>query len=86
MAATVFTSPSITNTMAIIQLTRVALTGSACSPFPLDKKLLSLFEGNETSLPKACKVRGATNMEPIAEERVDAPRPNGTIIAPPKAI
>ncbi len=84
--ATELTSPSKTKTRAMPNDTIDALAGSRESPFPLVRKTFSFRNGNILSDAIACKVRGATIIEPMAEEEVQAASPNGTTNQPNKAI
>ena len=84
--ATLFTSPIMINTRAIKTVTRVALNGSLVSPLPLKRNAFNLLEGKERSPARACRVRGATSIEPMADEKVDAARPMGMIAFPARAI
>jgi len=82
ISATAFTFPAATKIKAIRQVIREALYGSFISPLPLDSQRLSLLAGNALSIASACRVLGATRIEPMAEEKVDAASPKGIIKAP----
>src|SRR5659263_301396 len=86
ISATALTLPTETKMIAIISVTRVALTGSPSLLLPDASHLFSLMDGREASLARACRVRGPTMTEPSAEEMVDAASPSGTINTPPIAI
>ena len=49
-------------------------------------KRLIRFEGKDSSPASACRVRGATIMEPMAEEKVEAASPRGMMIPPASAM
>ena len=66
--ATTLISPNATKIPAITNTIIDALKGSLSSPFPLDMNLLILADINELSIPRACKVLGATITEPNADE------------------
>ena len=83
--ATAFTSPSATKKMAIIAVTKVAFRGSPLSLLAAIHVLIFL-PGNDLSTANACMVRGATKMEPNADENVDAASPNGIITTPKMAM
>ena len=77
--ATRLTLPSMTKTIAIAEVTSVALRGSFVAPTPAETKSLRRGRGTMRSAPRACSVRGATRMDPIAEEIVAHARPIGMI-------
>ena len=83
--ATKSTSPTATNTVAIPNTTREALYGSDVWPRPCASHSPILRKGKMPSEARACKVRGATNAEPSAEEIVAQARPMG-MIGPHTAI
>ena len=67
-------------------VTSVALIGSLVSPLPFSRTLFTLLDGKERSPASACRVLGATRMEPMAEEKVEAASPSGIIKPPAMAI
>ena len=71
---------------AITTVTIEALKGSSEAPFPAESKPLTFCEGNILSRAIACKVRGATIIEPSAEEIVAAANPKGIIHQPCHAM
>ena len=85
IAATTLTSPYATK-IKLMLVTIVELKGSFSSPTPLPIKLLILLPGKVLSIPIACNVLGATSIDPIAEDIVDAANPSGIIIEPKTAI
>ena len=77
--ATKSIEPPATVATATSAVTSVALRGSLAAPWPAARKRLSARLGEAESPPSACSVRGATRIEPIAEESVAQPRPIGMI-------
>ena len=71
-----------TKSKAIIQVINEELIGSLSLTLPLANHLITDCNGNERSADKACKVRGATITEPMADEIVDAANPRGMTTAP----
>jgi len=67
-------------------VTNVAFQGSEVLPFPLDSERFARGIGIDRSRARACKVLGATRIEPIADEIVDAAKPSGIITAPKTAM
>ena len=78
ISATALTSPKITKTIAIIQVTIEAFIGSLSEALPLANHLFTAFDGKDRSMDKACKVLGATITEPKADEIVEAAKPRGS--------
>src|SRR5210317_820695 len=85
ICATKFTSPTITKTKAIRMVINDPFTGSLSVFFPLANQLFMDFCGKISSNPMACKVRGATMIDPSAELSEAAASPMG-IIGPQMAI
>ena len=83
--ATMSTFPKATVTIAMPAVTRVAFRGSLPGPAPSANTEFAPFTGKMASPANAWRVRGATRMEPMADERVAAPRPMG-MIGPQRAI
>jgi len=71
---------------AMTQVIKEALNGSFVLPFPLAIKKLKFLKGNEASPPSACSVRGATIIDPMAEDIVEAANPSGITMGPHSAI
>ena len=86
ISATAFMLPSATKTNAITIVTSEALTGSLSDRLAKESHLLILSEGNDSSCARACKVRGATIIDPKAEDIVEKASPRGMKNAPPIAI
>ena len=86
ICATKFTPPIKTKTNAIRAVKNVALKGSFVMPFPFAISLFNPLIGKESSIARACNVRGATIMDPIADEIVDAASPKGIMMGPNMAI
>ena len=70
---------------AIKQVIRVPCIGSFVLLFPFAIQVSNFLEGKTLSFPKACKVLGATNIEPSAEDTAAQAKPIG-IIGPQIAI
>jgi len=83
--ATKFSSPTSTKAKAIRMVTRELLKGSFDTGFPLANQVFTNLVGNTLSRPMACRVLGATIIEPRADEREAAANPIG-IIGPQTAI
>ena len=84
--ATAFTFPSATKTKAMIHVINDAFIGSLSDFRPLANHWFTDLDGKDLSIDNACSVRGATITEPIADEMVEAAKPKGIAILPPKAI
>ena len=83
--ATKSISPMAIKKNAMKILINDACTGSLESAFPYPSQRLTKLFGNILSAPMACKVRGATRMEPSAEDSAAAAKPIG-MIGPQYAI
>lgn len=83
--ATKLTLPAETKTITITLVARVAFSGSLTGPLPLLRKRFTIPVGKVLSPARACKVRGAIRIDPIAEESVAAPSPIG-MMGPQRAI
>ena len=70
---------------AITQVIKVPFKGSLFFAFPLAIQLSKPLDGNTLSLPRACRVLGATIIEPKAEEIAAHASPIG-IIGPQMAM
>ena len=69
------TSPTTTKKTAMAPDSAAAQRGSPASPDPLATKRFSAGKGSTLSWPSACRVRGATRIEPRADESVAAASP-----------
>ena len=85
MRATKSTLPAETVRRANSAVSRVALRGSLASPTPAASQPLARRRGMTASRAKACRVRGATMMEPMADEIQAQARPIG-MIGPHRAM
>jgi hypothetical protein len=85
ICATKLTFPIATKRRAIPPEIRVAFSGSWAGPRPRARKALALTVGRTRSRARACSVRGATRIDPTADEMVAAPSPIG-MIGPHRAI
>lgn len=63
----------------------VAFRGSLASPTPAERNAFTRSDRTMRSLPRACRVRGATRIEPMADESVAPARPMG-MMGPQTAI
>ena len=78
ICATKSISPRATKKIRIAAVTQVAFAGSLVSPLPRLRNRFHPVEGKKLSALRACKVRGATRIDPRAEESVAAPKPMKT--------
>ena len=69
------TSPTATKQTAMAPDRAMAQRGSPAWPNPLARSRFSAGKGRTRSWPSACRVRGATRIEPSAEESVAAASP-----------
>jgi hypothetical protein len=83
--ATKFTFPRETKRRMMTTVTMVALTGSLVSPFPRPRNWLALGMGRTRSPASAWRVRGATRIDPMADEIVAAASPRG-MMGPHRAM
>ena len=86
ICATLSNAPIRMNAPAIMIVTIEALKGSPLAPFPFASQAFTPDKGSTLSFAMACKVLGATMMEPSAEEIVAAASPTGMIHQPCQAI
>ena len=67
-------------------VTKDAFTGSLSFARPALNHLFIVSIGNDSSSANACKVLGATKIDPKADENVEAAKPKGINNIPQKAI